>query len=181
MPDFANAAPALRTARLDLEPVRADQADEAWPKVDDDRMWTYFPALRPASLNELRALYAKWSRGSTNPEQVWWNWLCRERDSRELAGSLQSTIFPAKRVSYLAYAIYPAYQRKGYAREGSLAVIESVRSVFSIDRFFAEVDALNEASCRLAESLGFTRVETRGPAERGHAVRDDEFLYELRF
>lgn len=164
-----NATPILRTARLDLEPVRATHAGEAWPHLDDARMWQYFPEKRPKTIGDLRRLYRKWESGSPAPDEIWHNWLCRERASREPAGGMQSTVLPLSRFAYIAYAIYPPFQRKGYAREASLAVIEYVLSAFAIDRIYAEMDVKNEASYRLAESLGFVRVEES----------DGDYRYEL--
>ena len=109
--------PPLQTARLDLEPVCAAHADEVWLQLDDDRMWTYFPQLRPSTIDELRALYARWERGSSDSSEVWWNWLCRERDSEEFVGATQATILLEEQLSYVAYSVYPLHQRKGFARE----------------------------------------------------------------
>ncbi len=162
--------PQIRTQRLELEPVRSSHADEAWPLADDERMWTYFPQLRPASIEELRRLYAKWERGSPRENEIWWNWLCRELSSGMLAGAMQATVLLDRRLCYVAYAIYPAHQRKGYAREAVAAVMDRVRESFGITRFLAEMDVRNEPSYRLAESLGFSRVQTHG----------GEHVYELR-
>lgn len=160
----------LRSERLDLEPVRAAHADEVWAQLDDDRMWTYFPQLRPSTIADLRAQYAKWERGSTTPTTVWLNWLCRERIRGDLVGAMQSTIFPEMRIAYLAWAVYPAHQRCGYAAEAARAVISHVRDRYSIRRFLAEMHVNNEPSYRLAQSLGFEYVKTRG----------DDYVYELR-
>jgi ribosomal-protein-alanine N-acetyltransferase len=164
-----SSTPPLRTPRLNLEPLQPSHAQEAWPQLDDDRMWRYFPAQRPATVDALRALYEKWVRGSTNADEIWLNWLCRECKSGSLIGGMQATVFAREAVSYIAYAIYPAHQRKGYAREAAQAVITHVKQTYGVARFFAEMDTRNEASYRLAESLGFVRVET-------HL---DEYLYEL--
>jgi RimJ/RimL family protein N-acetyltransferase len=171
--------PSLHTPRLDLEPVRPSHAEEAWPQLDDERIWRYFPALRPASVDDLRRQYEKWARGSQRANEVWHNWLCRDRASGILVGSMQATVFPKSGASYVAYAMFPANQRKGYAREAARAVIDYVKAAYGVQRFFAEMDTRNEPSYRLAESLGFVRVETRLATERGHGIDADEYLYEL--
>lgn len=171
--------PQLRTERLTLEPVTARHADEIWPQLDDARMWRYFPELRPATLDALRRQYEKWQRGSSNAGEVWLNWLCRERSNAALVAAMQSTVFVRERVAYLAYAVYPLHQRKGYAREAAQAVIAYVKEAYGVGRFLAEMDTRNDPSYRLAESLGFTRVETRRAVERGHGIDADEYLYEL--
>lgn len=172
--------PELRTRRLDLEPVRPEHADEIWPQLDDERMWRYFPALRPQTLDDLRRLYDKWARGSGSDEEFWHNWLCRDRSSGRLVASMQATVFARGRAVYIAYAVYPDHQRKGYAKEAALAVLDYVRGAYDVERAFAEMDTRNEPSYRLAESLGFTRVETRRQMERGHGIDADEYVYELK-
>jgi RimJ/RimL family protein N-acetyltransferase len=164
------AAPVIGTQRLHLEPVRISHAGEVWPLLNDDRMWTYFPHLRPHTLADLRRLYGKWERGSPDASEVWWNWVCRERASGAIAGAMQATIFPVQQLAYVAYAVFPIHQRKGYALEALRAVMQIVSASFIVDRFIAEMDVRNEASQRLAESAGFTRVETR----------DGEYAYERR-
>jgi RimJ/RimL family protein N-acetyltransferase len=171
--------PPLQTPRLDLEPVRPDHAQEVWTQLDDERMWRYFPALRPATVDDLRALYEKWTRGSHTLNEMWHNWLCRDRASKSLIGGMQTTVFPREAVCYIAYAIYPAHQRQGYAREAAQAVIAYVKESYGVERVFAEMDTRNEPSYRLAESLGFVRVETHLAMERGHGIDADEYLYEL--
>jgi RimJ/RimL family protein N-acetyltransferase len=172
--------PELQTARLVLEPVRASHAPEIWPQLDDERMWRYFPALRPATLEDLRRLYEKWERGSRLDDEMWLNWLCRERPQGVLVAAMQATVYMRERAAYLAYAVYPLHQRKGYAREAAQCVIAHVRERYGVERVFAEMDTRNEASFRLAESLGFTRVETRLAVERGLGSDADEYVYELR-
>lgn len=165
-----NATPPLRSEHLDLEPVRVAHAQEVWAQLDDERMWRYFPQLRPKTIDDLRALYAKWERGSTDADEVWWNWLCRDRASGELTAAMQATIMLDERAAYVAYAVYVRHQRKGFAREAVRAIVQAVRETFGITRFLAVMDTRNEPSYRLAESLGFTRTQ----------ARDDEFVYELR-
>lgn len=92
---------------------------------------------------------------------------------------MQSTIFLRARVAYVAYAVYPSHQRKGYAREAVQAIVDYIKQQYGVDRFLAEMDTRNEPSYRLAESLGFKRVETRTHMERGHGLQAGEHLYEL--
>ncbi|MGZ3496063.1 MAG: GNAT family N-acetyltransferase [Vulcanimicrobiaceae bacterium] len=161
----------MRTARLDLEPVSIAHADEAWPYVDDERLWSFFPMLRPRSLEQLREIYARRERGyaGADGEQIWGNWILRTRVERQLVGDVQATIFPKQRSALVAYATYPGYQRRGYAREAVAALIEHLFEAHDLERILAEMDVRNVASYRLVESLGFARVE----------MREGEYVYEL--
>lgn len=165
-----NATPELQTQRLVLEPVRPQHAQEAWPHLDDERMWRYFEEQRPATLDALVRLYEKWARGSPRDDEIWLNWLCRERSSAKLVGSVQATVLLSERFSFVAYAVYPEHRRTGYAREATQAIIAHVEERYGITRFRAEMDKRNEASFRLAESMGFVRA----------AARDGDYVYELK-
>jgi len=166
----------LKTTRLDLEPVRESHAQEAWTSLDDERLWRYFPHLRPKTLNDLRSVYRRWERAVPGDE-VWLNWLCRERRSGVLVGAMQATV-RKRGVAYIAYAFYPAHQRKGYAREAAGAVIDHLCQAYRVTHVRAEMDARNEASSRLAESLGFSRVATQLAPDLGQGSAQ-EFVYEL--
>lgn len=163
--------PQLRTRRLDLEPVRPEHAHEVWPQIDDERMWRYFEDQRPATVDHLRRRYQNWQRGSLTPQEIWLNWMSRERSSGVLIGGAQATILTQERLAYVAYGVYPQYRRKGYAAEATQAIIAYVREARGIDRFAALIDTRNEPSYRLAESLGFARSDTR----------EHDYVYELRF
>lgn len=171
----------LSTERLILEPVRAAHADETWARQNDDRMWTFFPELRPRSLEHLRTIYERREHGAPNDAEIWLNYVCRRRVDGEITGEVQATIFARAEVAYVAYAVFPEFQRKGFAREAVAALIEHVRGEYRIAHFFAEMDTRNEASYRLAESLGFVRVETHGDVQHGHGIIADEYVYELTF
>jgi ribosomal-protein-alanine N-acetyltransferase len=166
----------LKTTRLDLEPVRESHADEAWKSLNDERLWRYFPRLRPQTINDLRTLYRRWEYAAPGDE-VWLNWLCRERRTGVLVGGMQATV-RERRVAYIAYAFYPANQRKGYAREAAGAVIDHLCQAYAVTHVRAEMDTRNEASFRLVESLGFARVATQPAPDLGQGPAQ-EFVYEL--
>lgn len=133
-------------------------------------MWRYFEDQRPATVDDLRRRYQNWERGSLSDSETWLNWMCRERSTGEVIGGVQSTILVQERLAYVAYGIYPRYQRRGYAAEATRAIIAYVRERYGVDRFAALIDTRNQASYRLAESLGFSRTGTRG----------QDYVYELR-
>lgn len=170
---------AIQTARLDLEPITPKHADEAWPHLDDPRMWTFFPSLRPKSREHLRAIYDLWSNPGHVKGEVRENWACRDRIAGQVIGTAQATMFPAQGTAFIAYGIFSVYQRKGYGREAVAAVVPHLLDAHEIPRIYAEMDTRNDASFRLVESLGFRRVETRRAVVRGHGNDGDEYLYEL--
>ncbi len=142
-------------------------------------MWQFFPKLRPQSFEELHLTYARWENPFHAKSELRENWACRERAGRDLVGTMQATTFPAQALSYIAYGIFAAYQRQGYAREAVEAVLRHLDKDLHSRRIFAEMDVKNEASFRLAESLGFKRVKTRHTVDTERGIDADEYLYEL--
>lgn len=171
----------LSTSRLVLEPVTPEHAEEAWPHLDDPRMWEFFPHLRPRAPQDLRRLYERWAAGyqESDRAQIWENWLCRQRHNGRLAGGAQLTLLPLEHTAYLAYGIYVEQQRRGFAREAVTAVIRHARDAHRIETLYAEMHVRNEASYRFAEALGFERIETLRDAERRDEHDADEYLYRL--
>lgn len=160
----------MQSARLNIEPLRVEHADETWPHLQDGRLWTHFPHLQPKSLEQLRATYEHRIRRASERERVRWeNWICRERASGRVAGDLQTTIFLHDDMALIAYMVYPPYQRRGFAREAVGELLRHLREAHGIHRARAEIGIANAASIALVESLGFRQV-----AEEGH-----EYVYEL--
>ncbi len=161
-----------------MEPITAKHAAEAWPHLDDARMWTYFPNLRPKSLDDLRATYARWENPYHAEGELRENWACRDRRRGHLVGTMQATTFPERAISYIAYGVFAAYQRQGYAREAVAGVLHHLGEDLRVRRVFAEMAVENEASFRLVESLGFKHVKTQR-ANRELGLDGDEYVYEL--
>lgn len=169
----------LETKRLVLEPVTPAHADETWPGLDDAAMWRFFPELRPRTLEHLRTIYERREHGSSDDAEIWLNFVCRERENGRIVGEVQATILRDAGTSYVAYAVFSAHQRRGFAREALTALIEHVRRTYGIRRFLAEMDTQNRASYTLAESLGFKLRETKDAVERANGAVSAEYVYEL--
>ena len=170
----------LNTERLRLEPTRVEHAPIVYDKVTDERLWTYFPELRPKSLAELQALYRRWERGNPDPglDEYWENWICFLKGTQTPIGGMQATIL-SNGIAYMAYILYTDYHRKGFAREAALGVIEHLRANHGVRRVLLEMDINNEGSQRLAQSMGFTRIEERKNVERRYGLFGDEYVYAL--
>ena len=68
------------------------------------------------------------------------------------------------------YTIYPAYRRKGYAREASAALIQWAHTEHGVTSFIVSVSPANAASLGLIAQLGFRRIgshldEVDGPED----------------
>ena len=70
-------------------------------------------------------------------------------------------------VAEIAYGIAPAYQSRGYATEAANALIDFAASDPRVKKIRAHTLAQTNASTRVLEKCGFTKiVETIDPEER---------------
>ncbi|MGJ8591702.1 MAG: GNAT family N-acetyltransferase [Aquaticitalea sp.] len=63
------------------------------------------------------------------------------------------------------FAMLPAYERKGYGYESSLAILELAKSEFNLNRIAAITLPHNSNSIKLLEKLGFTYEKMVKPFE----------------
>jgi RimJ/RimL family protein N-acetyltransferase len=125
---FADPSP-IRTAGLHLEPLRAAHAEELAVLLDDERLHEFIGGA-PASTPQLRERYEAQSAGwSPDGSQRWLNWVARTEPARAAVGTFQATVVERGRgiAAHLAWVVAPAFQRRGFAREGASAVASWLR------------------------------------------------------
>ena len=93
-------------------------------------------------------------------------------------GTLQGTVY-ADATAYLAYILFPAFWRQGYAREGCRRILELLFEDYQVHNIVAEIDTRNVASIKLIESLGFQRVATKLNADFFKGSTSHEYRYKL--
>jgi RimJ/RimL family protein N-acetyltransferase len=166
----------LETARLRLEPLMRAHADALFAGLADARLYDYIAADPPASVDALRARFARWeSRRSPDGAERWLNWaVCARADGRAL-GTVQATVYADGRAD-VAYLIARAAWGCGYGREAVAAMIAALAHL-GVRELRATVDTRNRASIALLTALGFVRVAVRVHAERIHGAWTDEAEY----
>jgi RimJ/RimL family protein N-acetyltransferase len=132
----------------------------------------------------LAELAARITRITTRPPpagELWRNWVARRRDDAACVGVVEATVYDAHD-AHLAYFVFAAFQRQGYAREACAGVISHLRAHYGVNAIVASVDTRNEPSQRLVESLGFVREDQRLPADpiRGEPAWDFRYRLVLR-
>jgi RimJ/RimL family protein N-acetyltransferase len=148
-------APMLLTARLSLEPLSIDHAEEMAPLLDDPRLFG-FTGGSPCTLDELRERYRRQVTGwSHDRHERWLNWILRERRSGQAIGTTQATITVDGEtvIGEIAWVVGSRHQRRGYACEAAAAMAawlgdQGARSLF------AEIHPDHEASNKVARHLG---------------------------
>lgn len=171
--------PPLQTSRMLLEPLMPEHAFSLHKHLVDERLYRYIPIDPPESVEAVRQRYQKLAlRRSPSGDEIWLNWIMKDRVSGEYVGTLEATVLPDAR-AMIAYMVFPEFWRMGFALEGGREVVYHLWKTFPVDRIFGEVDTRNIPSCRLLESLGFSRVGYRENVDFFKGDRSDEYSYEL--
>jgi RimJ/RimL family protein N-acetyltransferase len=160
----------LETPRLRLRQFTPDDASRLFDLNSDPEVMRF---LGPApSLEALRdeiipfhlAVYQQFDRLGT--------WAAEERTTSEFLGWFHFRAGPGQdaRNVDLGYRMRRATWNKGYATEGSAALIEMGFSELGVERVFAHTMTVNTASRRVMEKCGLTLVRTApydgpGPVE----------------
>ena len=134
--------------------------------LSDAEIYRFMDEARPASLEALAERYGRLeTRLSGDGRERWLNWVVRERASAKAVGFVQATL-REDGTTLIAYVIIPAFQRQGFAREATVAMIEELRSKYGAKRLRASVDPRNKASLALLASLGFRELRKGGRGDR---------------
>ena len=149
----------LRTARLLLEPLRVEHADEAAAAFDDVALHA-FTGGAPASADELRARYARQVVGrSPDGSQVWLNWMARRADGSDLVGTVQATVALDGSEAEVAWVVATEHQGRGYAREAAIALATWLRGR-GVRDLVAHVHPEHAASGAVARAIGLVPTAT---------------------
>ncbi|MHA6786000.1 GNAT family N-acetyltransferase [Pseudonocardia saturnea] len=133
----------IRTARLVLEPLRVDHAEEMATVLADPALYAVIGGV-PPSVDELRARYARQVAGPA--EGQWLNWVVRHDGTA--VGYVQATVTAEH--AELAWVIGTAFQGHGYAREAAAAVVATLDGPV-----VAHIRPGHTASENVAAGLGF--------------------------
>jgi ribosomal-protein-alanine N-acetyltransferase len=148
---------ALQTERLDLEPLVPSHAKILYPQLRDPRLYEFLDSEAPKSVAILETQYRRWEpRRSPEGTQAWLNWAARLRGGTYI-GWFQATVHENRRAD-LAYLVFAAHQRSGYAFEACQAVVEYLRGEHDVRTVRTTIDASNTASIALAQKLGLTQA-----------------------
>ena len=154
--DWPQAEP-IETARLTLEPLSVDHADEMLEVLDDPRLHEFI-GRAPPSPAELRTRYALQAAGhSPDRRQGWLNWIVRVRETGVAVGTVQATLSPAGAgtSAEVAWVIGVGHQRRGYATEAAGAMARWLRG-HGANTLTAHIHPDHKASAGVARHLGLT-------------------------
>ena len=161
-----------------LSPLTSGHAERMFEGLSDVRGYDYIPDMPPASVAALEERYRRLEgQASGDGREVWLNWVIGSIDEPTLYGYVQFTISQAEQRAFVAYFVFPRYQRQGIASEAVTAALSSVLTTFQITRIDAQIDTRNAASIALVESLGFVRTRLIEQADEFKGAVSDEYHY----
>lgn len=148
-------AEVVETARLRLEPLRVEHAEEMAPLLDDQSLHEFIGG-HPATREELQRRYAQQIRGcSADGTEGWLNWIARCRENGAAVGTVQATLrrTGGHLSAEIAWVIAGPYQRHGYAPEAAKGMVEWLRQ-HGTDVVVALIHPDHTASIGVALQLG---------------------------
>lgn len=139
--------------RCILEPLVVAHAAEMFRVLGDPAIYE-FENEPPPSEEWLAWRFGRLeSRGSADGAEKWLNWVVR-LPSRSLAGYVQATVQQSG-VAFVAYELNSRYWRQGIGSSAVRAMLDELRSGYSVHTFVAVLKAKNFRSEALLYSLGF--------------------------
>lgn len=168
----------IDSRRLILEPLAEHHASEAWQGLRDPRLYAFIPAEPPPSPSVVAERYRKLEeRRSPDGQEIWLNWIARERARGLVVGTFQATIAPS--AAYVAYMLFHESWGCGFGREGLAAVAGALFDRTSLDHLKAEVDERNERSVRLLRAVGFEVTARVENADQFKGATSNELHFSL--
>lgn len=159
----------LTTPRLDLVPLRPDDADEMVAVLADPQLYR-FTGGHPPNRAELRERYERQSVGrSADGAEVWLNWIVRRRPEGDAIGFVQATIVDAGGSADVAWVIGTPWQGQGFATEAARALVDWLQLV-GVSLITAHVHPDHRASAAVSARSGLE------PTDR---VEDGERVWQL--
>jgi RimJ/RimL family protein N-acetyltransferase len=167
VPRAAERTEPIRTERLELTPLRVDDAAAMVSVLADPRLYTVIGGAPPTA-DELRVRYEHQVRGgSADGRETWHNWIIRSGSERVAVGFVQATI--SEDGADIAWVIGVPWEGRGYATEAARALVAWLvdRGVTAIT---AHIQDRHRPSEIVAERIGLVRTAT---------VEDGEIIWRL--
>jgi len=152
----------IESDRAVLIGLRAADADDLAGLLEETNLREW---LRARDVGELRDRFAAWEtrRSPRDDDELWLNWVIREREDGRALGWVQATVREGR--ASVAYAVLPAERGIGIASEAVRALVRWLHDRLGVTTVTAEIDDANSASVRVAVASGFERTIRRAGDE----------------
>ncbi|MET8693030.1 GNAT family N-acetyltransferase [Streptomyces bauhiniae] len=142
----------LRTARLDLLPLRVEHATEMAGVLADPALH-HFIGGTPYAPDALTARYRRLVAGSPDPDVTWLNWVLRLREDSRLTGTVQATLGAAHGTAEIAWVVGTPWQGRGLAKEAAVALVAWL-TAYPVRSITAHIHPDHHASAAVARAAG---------------------------
>jgi RimJ/RimL family protein N-acetyltransferase len=166
----------LQTPRLVLREFSGDDVDNLFDLNSDPEVMRYITGGRPTPREEIRdkiipfhlAIYDRFDRLGT--------WAAESAATGEFLGWFHFRAGPGTDIANidLGYRLRRSAWHKGYATEGSRALISAGFTDLGVQRVFAHTMTVNTASRRVMEKCGLSLVRTT-PYEGADIIEGAEY------
>jgi RimJ/RimL family protein N-acetyltransferase len=158
-------ANSLRTERLELIPLKPDDADEMVDVLGDPSLYT-FTGGEPLLLDDLRARYRRLAVGhSSDGSEEWHNWILRRRSDGRAIGTVQATLTRSGRSAEIAWVVGLDWQGQGFASEAALSLVNWLEQR-GVEEITAHVHPDHIASEKVAARVGLAPTDRIHDGER---------------
>ena len=165
---FVAADQRIGTARLELTPLRVEDADEMADVLADPELYEVIGGS-PPTVDQLRRRYEQMVVGhSPDGRQQWLNWVVRlrgdeaggdaGREAGSAVGTLQATVMADGARADIAWIIGKPWQGRGYAGEAAQALVAWLGDS-GVGRVTAHIHPRHAASQAVARRAGLTPTE----------------------
>lgn len=148
--------PILETERTLLRRIGPDDAPEVFIMRSDPEVMRYIPRPLAVSIDDATALIEMVNDFIDKNEKI--NWAIEWKATGQLIGMIGFVnLKPDHCRAEVGYSLTKAYHRQGIMREALLRVLKHGFEEFNLHTIEAIIDAENDASGKLLESVGFRR------------------------
>lgn len=152
----------IRTARLDLLPLRVEHATEMAAVLSDPALHTYIGGT-PSNSEALRTRYERLVTGSPDPAVSWCNWVLRHRTDSRLMGTVQATVTGP--TAEVAWVVGTPWQGRGYASEAARGLVTWLRERSPALTVIAHIHPAHHASAAVARAAGLSPTDEEHDGE----------------
>lgn len=170
--------PALRTSRLLLRSITAEDADVLFRIFGDPRLTRYWGHPTLADRAAAAALVEEIHAGAASGELLQWG-IAPDDESGLIGTCTLAGVDRTHRRAELGVALAPEHHGHGYAEEVAHAVMRYGFEKLDLHRITADVDPRNDAALALVERLGFREEGRLREHYRQHGEWQDGVLFGL--
>jgi ribosomal-protein-alanine N-acetyltransferase len=153
---FPFVLPRLKTARLELRAIGADDINALFSIYSDPQTMRYWSRGPYSSPQELQSYLEKTEQAFASQSQLRWG-VARREDGRVIGVCSLYAIDANNLRADIGYILNRETWGQGYMQEALTAIFEYAFEVMSLRRIEADIDPRNAASIASLERLGFCR------------------------